>query len=221
VRCSTRYPQLLARCGAVLTVLLAAAALAQSGAPPPTPPLNGTVEALKGGVLTVKSPQAGSVSLTLPADVQIITQRHVSVDAIKSGLFVGVTASEGQDGKLHASEVHIFPESMRGTGEGHYPWQGPPNTTMTNGNVTAGAQTMTNGNVKAASDKSRGAVLHVDYKGGESEIEVGKDVPVTLMVLSGASALRPGTPVLAFVTRTADDAATARMIIVNPAPPGR
>ncbi len=212
----------IARLGLALVPLIAAAAAAQSAAPPPSPPLTGPVEALQGAVLTVKSPQAGSVQLTLPPNVQIINQQHVSTDAIKSGLFVGVTATEGKDGKLHASEVHIFPESMRGTGEGHYPWQGLPNTTMTNGSVTLpGAQTMTNGNVKAAADKTQGVVLRVDYKGGESEIEVGNDVPVTLMVSSGTSALKPGTPVLAFVTRNPDDSASARMIVVNPAPPGR
>ncbi|MBV8916337.1 MAG: hypothetical protein JOZ05_25280 [Acetobacteraceae bacterium] len=212
-------PQKVARVAIALTAFLATSALAQGGRPAAPPPLSGTVETLQGAVLTVRSAQSGSVPVNLAPDVQVITQERVSVDAIKSGLFVGVTASEGKDGKLHASEVHIFPESMRGTGEGHYPWQGPPNTTMTNGNVVAAAQTMTNGNVQAAAGNGHSVLLHVGYKGGESDIAVGNDVPVTRMVVSGRQALRPGVPVLVFLARNPDDSATARMIVVNPGPP--
>ena len=205
--------------GAILA--LAVTTLAAQTAPlssSPPPPLTGKIVDFDGKTLTVSTPQAGRVPLTLAPKVQIITQKKVAPSAIKSGLFIGVTASPGADGKLHASEVHIFPESMRGTGEGHYPWQGSPNTTMTNGNVAAASPTtMTNGNVaQTAAAKGSAVTLRVNYKGGENEIQVDPQTPVVLMLPADKSALKPGTPLLAFVTKNADDSATAQMIALNP-----
>ena len=58
-----------------------------------------------------------------------------SLADIKPGDFVGSAAIKGADGKMHAQEVHIFPEAMRGSNEGHYPWDLKPGSMMTNATV--------------------------------------------------------------------------------------
>jgi hypothetical protein len=84
------------------------------------------------------------------------------------------------DGSQKAIEVHIFPEAMRGTGEGFRPWDGAPNSTMTNG--TAGA----------AVTGVNGPVVTVKYKDGEKSIIVGPDVPIVKYEIGSIGDLKPG-----------------------------
>ncbi|MGC1187320.1 MAG: hypothetical protein WA871_07995, partial [Candidatus Acidiferrales bacterium] len=120
--------------------------------------------------------------------------------------FVGSAADKGPDGKLHAEEVHIFPEAMRGTGEGHRPMGPDPNRTMTNGTVSGGAndpeaRTMTNGTVGAATG-SASRTITIEYNGGVQQIEVGPDVPIITLVVGDASLLKPGATVSLVAVRT-------------------
>ena len=194
-------------------------AYAQSSPPPAMPPpVVGAVTKLEGQALTLKSPQGQEISLTLADNVRIIENQKVNFADVKPDSFIGVTAVTQSDGQLHAREIHIFPEAMRGTGEGHYPMAGPA-TTMTNGKVAAlsrSQRTMTNGNVKSDS-KEPGAVptLKVAYQGGESEIRVGPEVPVTLLVVRDRSLLKPGTPVTVFAQKDASGKLMAQMIAVG------
>jgi hypothetical protein len=106
--------------------------------------------------LTVKTQSGEELSLTLPADITVVRSRPATIADIKAGQFIGCTAVEGPDGKLRAREINILPESMRGVGEGHYPWGGAPKTTMTNGTIEHVAG-ITDGNV-----------IKVSYKGGQT-----------------------------------------------------
>ncbi|HEY7930582.1 MAG TPA: hypothetical protein VID71_11240 [Steroidobacteraceae bacterium] len=177
----------------VLSVAFTLGALAQTAAPRAarrTPPLNGTVEALSGQTLLVNTSEHGEVSVTLPAATRIVEQRPASLDEVKAGEFIGATAVQGADGKLHATEVHIFPDSMRGTGEGHYP-MGAPTTTMTNGNVEA-----VTGSVAHSQGEGSGAEqLRITYKGGQTEVQVPRGVTVTLMRIADKSVLQMGAHV--------------------------
>ena len=109
--------------------------------------------------------------------------RTATVADVKAGQFIGCTAVEGPDGKLRAREINILPESMRGVGEGHYPWGGAPKTTMTNGNIEHVAG-ITDGNV-----------IKVSYKGGQIEIEIQPGVTVSVIEVVGRDALKPGTKI--------------------------
>jgi hypothetical protein len=83
----------------------------------------------------VKARDGAELKVALADNPQIAGVVKASLSDIKQGSFVGVTAMPRADGSQSALEVHIFPEAMRGTGEGHYPWDLRPQSTMTNANV--------------------------------------------------------------------------------------
>jgi hypothetical protein len=175
-------------------------ALAQNSALPSPTRIYGTVESFSGQTLVAKSQNGETVSVVVPPDSKIVSIRMGGLADIKPGDFVGSAAVEGKDGKLHAQEVHVFPESMRGTGEGHRPMGPDPNRTMTNGTVTAAAnasenRSMTNGTVSQVSGAAQTRMLTVSYKGGEQGIEVGPDVPIRYYQPADTSLLKPGATV--------------------------
>ena len=182
----------------VLLVLFALAAFAQNPAPGQAARILGIINSFDGQVLSVKSQDGQIVSITIPADMKVMANAKAGLGDIKPGDFVGSAADKGPDGKLHAEEVHIFPESMRGTGEGHRPMGPDPNRTMTNGTVTmAGPEdrTMTNGTVSGVSGASSRTIT-IKYKDGDQVIEVSPDTPIVMRVSGKRSLLKPGATVL-------------------------
>lgn len=175
---------------------------AQTQTPAQTPAqtrIRALIVSFNAPALTVKTEDGDTLIVTVPSDLRIMANATATLADIKPGDFVGSAADKGPDGKLHAEEVHIFPEAMRGTGEGHRPMGPDPNRSMTNGTVSAAppdpeARTMTNGTVSAASgDSSR--TITIQYDGGVQEIEVGPDVPIITLVVGDASLLKPGAEV--------------------------
>jgi hypothetical protein len=173
--------------------LLAAPAFAQA----PQSRFRGIIASFDGTTLVVQTPDGKTTSVAVPADVRINANGKAKLSDIKPGDFVGSAANKGADGKLHAEEVHIFPEAMRGTGEGHRPMGPNPNRSMTNGTVAMNdpeARTMTNGTVSAAS--GMGAVtLTVHYKDGDQMIEVAPETPVVTIIPGDRTLLKPGATV--------------------------
>jgi hypothetical protein len=102
---------------------------------------------------------------------------------IKPGSFVGVTGMPQADGSQRAIEVHIFPEAMRGTGEGHYAWDLRPQSTMTNANVEQAV---------AGVD---GQTLTLKYKDGEKKIVVPPDTAIVTYTPGDKSELKPGVKI--------------------------
>jgi hypothetical protein len=149
----------------------------------------GTVTSASGNTFVVHS-QQGDMTLTMPDKLNIMVSGKGSVADLGAGKFVGCTAVKRADNLLHATECHIFPESMRGMGEGHNP-MGPPNTTMTNGNVA----TMTNGEV-ASKSGGPSATINVTYKGGEQTIQVGPDADITRIGAGTPAMVKPGVKVM-------------------------
>jgi len=185
--------------GVSARVLLAAgfmmasvAAMAQPAAPQGQPTrLRGTVQQLDGQTLTVLSNANLAVKVTLPENLNVLAMERRSLSDIKDGDFIGVTASKWKDGQLHATEVHIFPESMRGAGEGHYPWDFPE-TTMTNATVTG---------VMAESD---GRTVKLNYKDGQTSIDISPETPIVTFVPGDKSLLKPGVAVFVMGTLKQD-----------------
>ena len=116
-------------------------AIAQK-APVPTR-ARGTIEAVDGDVLTVKSRTGEDVKLHMTGDMKVVGIIKISMADIKVGSFIGATTVPGPDGKQNAIEVHVFPENMRGTGEGSRPYDLKPNSTMTNATVSRASPAMT------------------------------------------------------------------------------
>jgi hypothetical protein len=174
--------------------LLAVPALAQQG---PQARFRGIIASFDGTTLVVQTPDGKTTSVAVPADVRINANGKAKLSDIKPGDFVGSAADKGPDGKLHAEEVHIFPEAMRGTGEGHRPMGPNPNRSMTNGTVAMNdpeARTMTNGTVSAASGMGS-VTLTVHYKDGDQVIEVAPDTPVVTILPGDRALLKPGATV--------------------------
>jgi hypothetical protein len=175
----------------------------------------GTIESLNGQTMVVKSEDGQSVSLILAPDIKINTNTRKSLSDIKPGEFVGSAAVKKADGALHAEEVHVFPENMRGTAEGQNPMGPDPARNMTNAAVTAiETRSMTNATVSSVKNGPQGGILKLKYEGGEAEIEVGPDVPVIALVPADASLLKPGAAVIVFAFKT-DKGQVARFMSVE------
>jgi hypothetical protein len=145
--------------------------------------IRGTIERIEGPVYVVKNRDGAELKLTVTDNPLFVAIVKSTIADIKQGMFVGSTGMTQPDGSQKAIEVHIFPESMRGTGEGHYDWDLKPNTKMTNANVE---QTV------AGVD---GPVLSVKYKDGEKKVMVTPETAVVTYVAGNKDDLKPGTKV--------------------------
>ena len=167
--------------------------------------VRGTVESADGLMLTVKSRDGKTsykVKLTDNATVRGIVK--ASLSDIKENSFIGVTGMPQADGTQKAVEIHIFPEPMRGTGEGHRPWDLMPNSTMTNATIDSEV---------AISD---GQKLVLKYKDGEKTFIVPANAAVVTFVPATAAALTPGAKIfVAAGTKQADGSVLAPRINVG------
>ncbi|HET6838877.1 MAG TPA: hypothetical protein VFH41_03985 [Bradyrhizobium sp.] len=145
--------------------------------------VRGTIEQVDGPVYVVKNRDGMEVKLTMTENPLFVGIVKSTMADIKPGMFVGSTGMTQPDGSQKAIEVHIFPESMRGTGEGHYDWDLKPQTKMTNANVE-----QTVGGVD-------GQVLSVKYKDGEKKLLVTPETAVVTYVTGDKNDLKPGTKI--------------------------
>lgn len=145
-------------------------------APVPTR-VRGTIESVNGDTMQVKS-RSEDVKLHIAPDVNVSGITKISLADIKVGSFVGATTVPGPDGGQNAVEVHVFPESMRGTGEGSRPYDLKPNSSMTNATVSESV---------VGND---GHTLLVKYKDGEKKVFVADNTPVVTFVPGDKSDLK-------------------------------
>jgi hypothetical protein len=165
-------------------------ALAQR-APVPTR-VRGTIESVNGDTMQVKARSGEDVKLHIASDVNVSGITRISLADIKPGSFVGATTVPGPDGGANAVEVHVFPESMRGTGEGSRPYDLKPNSSMTNATVSESV---------VGND---GHTLLVKYKDGEKKVFVADNTPVVTFVPGDKSDLKAGAKVIAFMKQLPD-----------------
>ncbi len=160
-------------------------------APVPTR-VRGTIESVNGDTMQVKSRSGEEVKLLIAPDVRVSGITKISLSDIKVGSFVGATTVPGPDGGQNAVEVHVFPESMRGTGEGSRPYDLKPNSSMTNATVAESV---------VGND---GHTLLVKYKDGEKKVFVPDNTPVVTFVPGDKSDLKAGAKVIAFMKQLPD-----------------
>jgi hypothetical protein len=166
--------------------------------------IRGDVVALNEHTLEVKTGAGQVVTVRLADNVRVSARSAADLRAITPGTFIGTTAKPQPDGTLSAVEVHIFPESMRGTGEGHRPMDTEPGSTMTNATVTSVAaagmgaprNTMTNATVADVAASGPGLRITLKYKDGEQTVVVGDTVPVVMIEPGDVSMLVPGAHVV-------------------------
>jgi hypothetical protein len=170
--------------------------------------VRGKITALKGQDLSVAAPN-GEVRVTVPDKAVIRQEIAIKLSDIAPGMYLGTTAEKQHDGMFRASEVHVFSEDQRGTGEGHKP--------MPNGPTPA--STMTNGNVEKVEDLAvkdvKGRVMALKYKAGEVKVFVPPDVPMVKRVIGSREALKPGAEVSVTAVQGADGTMTATQITVR------
>jgi hypothetical protein len=154
--------------------------------------IRGPIAAVDGAVLTAKAGEAGDVKVRLAENAAVYAAVKASLADIKPGVFIGVGATPQADGSQRAIQITIFAESLRGTGEGHRPWD-RPNSTMTNATV----DTMVAG--------VNGQEITIKYKGGEKKIIVGPEAVIRAYVESSRDELKPGANVSIFNAKTAPD----------------
>ena len=180
---------------------------AQAQAPQGKPAtVRGKISAVEKQALKVTT-SAGEVLVKLPDDVRIGGVEAAKLSDITAGNYVGTTAVKQADGNLKALEVHIFPESSRGTGEGHRPWDLQPGSTMTNANVEKVEQ--------VAVEKVQGQLLTLKYKDGEQKVFIPPGTPIVKNVPADQSLLKPGTGVYIPAVRGEDGTLTATRITVG------
>jgi len=177
----------------VAVAMVAASSLYAIAQQPPSPSrVRGTVESVDGDVLAVKSRGGEDVKLHMTGDLRVVGITRISLSDIKVGSFIGTTTVPGPDGSQNAVEVHVFPENMRGTGEGSRPYDLRPNSTMTNATVAESV---------VGND---GHTLLVKYKDGEKKVAVPPDTPVVTYVPADKSDLKAGAKVIAFTKKLPD-----------------
>ncbi|HXQ04899.1 MAG TPA: hypothetical protein VN831_09110, partial [Bradyrhizobium sp.] len=168
----------------VAVAMVVASSLYAIAQQPPSPSrVRGTIEAVDGDVLSVKSRSGEDVKLHMTPDMRLVGISKISLADIKVGSFIGTTTVPGPDGMPTAVEVHVFPEDMRGTGEGSRPYDLRPNSTMTNATV---AET-----VKGTDGQN----ILVKYKDGEKKVVVPPDTPIVTFVAGDKSELKPGAKI--------------------------
>lgn len=172
----------------LLTLLAVTPALAQDASPVH---LRGTIAAIDGSTLTLAPAEGRHIVVHLAPNARVVATRRASLVDVTPGTYVGI-ANIGPDGRQDALEVHIFPEAMRGTGEGQRGWDLGPKSRMTNGSVGTKVESYD------------GQTLTLQYKGGASAIQV-----------------RPNTPVVAFVPGTMADLTQGAGVFVREATPAK
>ena len=159
--------------------------------------LRGTIEKINGKSLVLSG---NAATLSLDSGTAVFVTQPSSLSAIKPGDFVASAAIKEADGKLHSKDLRIFPEALRGLGEGQRPMETPD-------------KIMTNASVSEVVAAPEGQVVKVKYQNGTAELIVGPEVPVTALVASDVSALKPGTNVFILAGKAADGTVIAKRIM--------
>ena len=175
---------------ALLAVAFASTASAQQ---PPTVRIRGTIEAVDGPTLSIKSRDGSDVKVRVTDNVAVFGVTKTSLSEIKEGSYIGVTAMPEPDGTQKAIAVHIFPENQRGAAEGFRPWDLRANSTMTNATV---AETVAGVN---------GQSILVKYKDGEKKVVVPPETPIVTFVASDKSEIKPGAKLIIFGAAKKED----------------
>jgi hypothetical protein len=165
--------------------------------------VRGTVVSIEGSALVVHSREGADVSIHLADKWGATGVVKASLSDIKPGTFIGTASLPETDGAQRAIEVVVFPEALRGYGEGHYPWDLKPKSMMTNANIAN------------AVDGVDGRTVTLSYKGGEKKVTIPNDTPIVTLVAATAADIRPGANVFVPGERQADGTINSSVVVVG------
>ena len=194
----------MVRPASVLGTIALVLALAAPSAAQDTVRVRGAIDRVEGELYVIKTRAGAEVKVKLPDNVMVVALTRASLADIKQGSYVGVAGMPQPDGSQKALEVHIFPEAMRGTGDGHRGWDLQPSSTMTNGNVEQTAAS------------SAGQTLTLKYRDGEKKILVATDTPIVTYAPGEKSELKAGAPIfISAATKLPDGTLTTPRVNVG------
>ena len=186
-----------------------ASAPAQGGAQKVTG-VRGSISSINDTMLVVTT-TVGDIHVALPSPPQVYSRGPADLSEVKENSFVGVTSVKQPDGTQQATEIHIFPDELRGSNEGSFLMRGQSGggnpSTMTNGTVEA--PRMTNGTIGATA----GGKLVVNYRGGSQTITIPSGVKVT-KISPTDTRLTPGTSVVILATKRPDGTMTTSRVLL-------
>jgi hypothetical protein len=190
-----------ALCLAALTLVALGSVLGSVANAQDTVRVRGAIDRVEGPIYVVKSRDGAELKVSLADNGIVVAIVKASLSDIKPGLFVGSTGMPQPDGSQKAIEVHIFPEAMRGTGEGHYPWDLQADSMMTNANVEESVTGVD------------GQTLTLKYKSGEKKIVVTPQTAIVTYSPGDRNDLKPGTKIfIAAAKKQADGTLQAARI---------
>lgn len=184
-----------------LVVLLALACGVAAAQDSPPVRLRATVESYAAPNLVIKERSGKVISLTVPDETGVVEVIPTDITAIQPGSFIGTAALPLADGKLESLEVVIFPEAARGSGEGHYPWDLRPDSSMTNATVADLARS------------ANGRTLILRYKDGEKTVIVPDGVPIVTLRPGDRALIVPGAKVFIVADVSGDQFIVRRLLI--------
>jgi len=207
----------------LLFLCLCVVAVGPARAQTPASRIRGDIVSVNGSALQLKADSGQTLAVKLADRYTVSARSHADPSKIAPDTFLGTTAVPGPDGTLTAVEVHIFPESMRGTGEGHRPMDTATGSTMTNATVasvgvgqsaTAG-RTMTNATVATVAGGEQERRMTLRYKGGEKVVAIPKDTPIVMVEPGDPSMLVPGAHVVVSGVQQNDGSLLADRVTVG------
>jgi hypothetical protein len=184
------YGRLVSLFSALVIPMALASALAYADGTPVR--VRGSVVSLDGSKLVVHAKDGKDVTISLKDKYAALAVVKSSMADIKEGTFIGTATVAQPDGSLRALEVVVFPDSLRGFGEGHYPWDLGPSSMMTNATVANAVKSV------------EGQTVTANYKGGEKKIDIPANVPIVALVPSDKSDIMPGAVVFVPTEKQAD-----------------
>jgi hypothetical protein len=189
---------------ALLAAMAASPALAQAQ----MVRVKGTVLAVDGATVQVSTASDGRVRLQLAPNVAVVVTVKATTADIKPGVFLGAGARPQADGTLKAVQVFIFPEALRGAGEGHRAWGALPDSTMTNATVAESVESVS------------GPMVSLKYKDGQQRLQIGADANILTIAPAAVADIKPGAEIAANATRAPDGSrGAARVTIAGPGAP--
>jgi hypothetical protein len=193
-------------CASRLAALFGALSILCASASAQTPEVvrvRGDIVSVEGSTLTVKSRQGADVAIHLADKLRLVGIVKASAADIKPGVFIGTSSVPKEGSTSRALEIHIFPEALRGSGEGDRAWDLAPGSSMTNG--TAGTSV----------DSVDGKTITITYKGGQRTIVIQPDTVIVTYAAADTSDLKPGAKVFVTAQKAADGSLTASSVSIG------
>lgn len=204
---------------ALATLLLVVAGLAGAQTPVPAQRVRGQLVSLQGNDLQMRADNGQSLKIQLTDNYRLSAVSRGDLSKIVAGAYVGVAAMPQPDGTLKAIDLRVFPESMRGTGEGHRPMDVSAGSTMTNATIssidTPNVRTMTNATVSEVANGDQSRKITVKYASGEKVVLVQPDTPVLMIESADKSMLVSGARIVVNVLTQGDGSLTADRVTVG------